>query len=176
MTEYERIQNFRAMAPEKLFGDPELTWLIHHRYFCAPASTKYHETHEGGLYDHSVAVYDELYKLTDRLDLKWKRKESPFIIAMLHDLCKVDQYKPNLENDGHGFVWADPFVTGHGAKSVMYASFLVKLTEEEAYCIRYHMGAFEQDDIKAYGKAVELFPNVLYTHTADMFASHMRGI
>ena len=44
------------------------------------------------------------------------------------------------------------------------------------YCIRFHMGAFEQADIEGYSKAVEKFNNVLFAHTADMIASKIKGV
>ena len=41
-------------------------------------------------------------------------------------------------------------------------------------CIRYHMGAFiDKEQWNDYTRAVEQYPNVLWTHTADMIASHV---
>lgn len=39
-------------------------------------------------------------------------------------------------------------------------------------------GAFETDPKmwKYYGRAIEEYPNVLYTHTADMFASRIAKV
>lgn len=61
-------------------------------FFDAPASRSYHGNYEGGLFNHSVAVTNSLLKLTEDNELKWERKESPYIIGMFHDLCKCDQY------------------------------------------------------------------------------------
>ena len=47
------------------------------------------------------------------------------------------------------------------------------LTEEERLCIRYHMGAYETSDWDGYDQAIRKFPNVLWTHTADMLASKL---
>ena len=50
----------------------------------------------------------------------------------------------------------------------------LELTEEEKMCIRYHMGAFtDQKEWEYYSRAVNLYHNVLYTHTADMIASQI---
>jgi len=50
----------------------------------------------------------------------------------------------------------------------------MKLTPEEVMCIRWHMGAFdEKHNWKYYTAAVKKYPNVLWTHTADMIASQM---
>lgn len=51
------------------------------------------------------------------------------------------------------------------------------LTEEEIMCIRYHMGAFvEKEELRDYTGAVHRYANVLWTHQADMLASHVVGI
>lgn len=145
-------------------------------FFTAPASTKYHGAYQGGLFDHSSKVAEVLSDLTKRLDLMWERKESPYIIGMLHDLCKADQYMYDIEKDA--YVWNDTLVTGHGTKSVVYIQKLgIKLTEEEIACIIYHMGAFtDKEEWKDYNNAINQYPNVLWTHTADMVASKIMGV
>ncbi len=190
MNEVQRLNDFNRIAPALITENTTMIdWLADHGFFSAPASTKWHGAFPGGLYDHSKAVFDALTFLTERLNLTWQRPESPFIIGMFHDLCKVDQYREVVDEPGKvmfgefepkgrevHYEWADPFVKGHGDKSVMYLSHLMRLTEEEMFCIRYHMGAFEKDDIEGYSKAVEKFNNVLFAHTADMMASKIQGV
>lgn len=44
-------------------------------------------------------------------------------------------------------------------------------------CIRYHMGAFcPKEEWNDYTRAVRAYPNVLWTHQADMLASHVEGV
>lgn len=51
------------------------------------------------------------------------------------------------------------------------------LTEEEIMCIRYHMGAFcDKSEWNDYTRAVHKYTNVLWTHQADMLASHVEGV
>lgn len=141
-------------------------------FFDAPASTKYHGNYKGGLFDHSANVAIALKTMTDKLNLKWEREESPLIVGMLHDLCKIDQYK--YEDDT--YKWDDsPVIKGHGLKSVIYAQKLgIQLTDEEIACIVYHMGAFcPKEEWNDYGEAISKYPNVLWTHTADMVASRV---
>ena len=38
------------------------------------------------------------------------------------------------------------------------------------------MGAYEKDMWNEYDKAIIKYPNVLYTHTADMIASKIVGV
>lgn len=53
----------------------------------------------------------------------------------------------------------------------------LNLTEEELYCIRWHMGAFDDKQMwNNYGRACTMYPNVLYTHTADMVAARIKGV
>ena len=145
-------------------------WLIDKGFKTAPASTKYHGAHEGGLYEHSCEVAGQLLILTANLELQWQRKESPMIVGMFHDLCKIDAYRAT----GDGYVHNDDqLLKGHGDKSVMLLSQFMTLTDEEILCIRYHMGAYETDEWKQYDMAIKSYPNVLWTHTADMLASKL---
>ena len=152
-----------------------LDCLIDRGFFTAPASTKYHGAYEGGLFDHSLAVAKALVEQTERNMLKWKDPRSPYIVGMLRDLCKIDCYIKH--EDGTYEHTTDTSLVGHGDKSVMLLSTLMQLTEEEMLCIRYHMGAFtDKEEWKYYSGAVEKYPNVLWTHTADMIASKVYGI
>ena len=151
-------------------------WLDFIDYYEKPASIRHHRNgcDDGSLYRHSIEVMNQLEVLTNKLQLKWERSESPKIIGLLHDVCKCDDY---IKIDG---VWQwnkNQTMAGHGDKSVIMLAGHIDLTEEEVYCIRYHMGAFtDKEDWPYYGKAVERYPNVLYTHTADMIASKIKGI
>ena len=168
--------------------DRFLDWLVQNGFFEAPASTKYHGNHPGGLIEHSFAVYKRLYKLTIDNSLKWQREESPFIVGMFHDLCKIDQYvekKPGLDleyEDAPVYEYnPNLLIKGHGAKSVMLLSQFITLTEEEMLCIRYHMGAYgnEQDQKEewaGFDMACKKYENVLYVHLADQLASKIDGI
>lgn len=146
--------------------------LYNRGFFTAPASTKYHGNYEGGLCDHSINVAEVLVELTQELDLKWERPESPYIVGFFHDLCKIDNYKKNAQ--GEYEYNNDTLFKGHGDKSLMILSSLLQLTEEESACIRYHMGAFTgKEEWSDYTSAIHKYPNVLFTHTADMIAAHI---
>ena len=179
-TKDERIAEFKEfMAP---VGKPtEIDKLIERlkeiEFFTAPASTKYHGAYEGGLFDHSIAVARQLILLTEALELKWDRPESPYIVGMFHDLCKCDNYVFDIETGKYKY---NPIVIipGHGDKSVILLQRLFHLTLEEIACIRWHMGAYETNTKmwEYYGTAIEEYPNVLFTHTADMIASKIIGV
>lgn len=163
-------------------------------FFTAPASTKYHGAYEGGLFDHSLEVAKQLVNLTEKLGLTWERPESPYIVGMYHDLCKCDNYAKVIDKSeakdlngntikvletGYHYEYSrDIIIPGHGEKSVIMLQKFISLTDEEIACIRWHMGAYETDTKmwEYYGRAIEKYPNVLYTHTADMIASKIIGV
>ena len=59
----------------------------------------------------------------------------------------------------------------------MLLSSILTLTDEEALCIRWHMGAFdEKENWNAYSNAIHKYPNVLWTHQADMYATHVMEV
>lgn len=140
--------------------------------FCvAPASSKYHGNYEGGLIDHSLNVACVLDAMTRDMQLEWQNERSPILVGLYHDICKFDNY---IITDSE-ILKAETINLGHGDRSVELLKKLIPdLTEEEELCIRWHMGAFDdKENWKAYGEAVEKYPNVLFTHTADMIASHV---
>lgn len=145
-------------------------------FFISPASTKYHGAYDGGLFDHSYAVTKNLLRLTEALGLTWQREVSPYYVGMLHDLCKCRLYTRSMTGVGYDFN-RDPVIPGHGERSVMLAQQLLNLTDEEMVCIRWHMGAFDDKERwNSYGRAIERYQNVLWTHTADMMASRIDGV
>lgn len=151
LTRESRIAEFiELMHP--YISDDFKSWLIENCFFDAPASTTYHGAYSGGLFDHCRMVAENLAQLTDDCHLEWQRKQSPYIVGMFHDLCKIDCYQhPIIGYNRYNHPIYDPekwvhreetALKGHGDKSIMLLSMHTTLTEEELMCIRYHMGAF----------------------------------
>ena len=63
-------------------------------FYTAPASTRFHNNFEGGLAEHSLNVYKELKNLTQG---EWS-EETLIIVGILHDICKVNNYKVEMRN------------------------------------------------------------------------------
>ena len=152
-------------------------------FFTAPASTRYHGAHEGGLVEHSLNVYDCLADMAERLKERYGIEytdESIAIAALLHDVCKTNFYKTEMRNVKKNGVWESvPYYTiednlpyGHGEKSVYIISGFMRLTREEAFAIRYHMGFSTNDEPNQVGKALEMFPLAFSLCVADMEASY----
>lgn len=140
-------------------------------FYYSPASTKYHGAYVGGLFDHSMNVACVLKHLTSiGVCSKWELQRSPGIVGLLHDFTKIGKY--NREEDGT-FKYNTKALSygGHGSDSLIKILQVLALTPEEAMCIRYHMGAYEKEGWDDFDQAIRAYPNALWTHTADMYAS-----
>lgn len=144
-------------------------------FFIKPASIHHHGQYDGALFDHSYEVTKALVEMTEKLGLEWELARSPYIVGMFHDLCKLDNY---IRSDSESWEYNNAtLLPGHGEKSAIMALRLMELTDEELYCIRWHMGAFDdKENWNSYGRACTMYPNVLYTHTADMVAARIKGV
>lgn len=155
-------------------------------YFSQPASKGHHLAHKGGLVTHSVNVTRRLVGLTEALGVKWPRKESPYLVGMLHDLVKCRCYrllsKPigRTKNEDEPVKWeyVQPDYPGHGAASAAIAAELgIQLLRDEIAAITFHMGVFtigkeytqEEFDaaVKAHGA------QIIATHCADWYAARV---
>jgi hypothetical protein len=61
-------------------------------FFEAPASSRYHGNHEGGLAAHSMYVHDVMRELLSILPIEGIDMESVHICGLFHDVCKVNYY------------------------------------------------------------------------------------
>ena len=167
-------------------ADNFLNYLLKTDFFTAPASTRFHGSHEGGLLEHSLNVYHCLkdYLERDRTKQLYRMnysEETIALCALLHDVCKVNFYKTDYRNakNDRGEWEKVPYYTiddtlpyGHGEKSVYIISGFMRLTREEAFAIRYHMGFSGVEDKNSIGKAFEMFPLAFALSVADMEASY----
>ncbi|MHB8062831.1 MAG: HD domain-containing protein [Ruminiclostridium sp.] len=155
-------------------------------FFTAPASSRFHGAYEGGLVEHSINVYECLkdYLSRDRVKSIYNvnyDEESIAIAALLHDICKINIYKVGSRNvkDERG-VWQsvptyeynDILPYGHGEKSVYIITGFMKLTREEAFAIRYHMGFSGVEDKRNIGDSFQQYPLGFALCTADMEATY----
>lgn len=154
-------------------------WLDSVGFFEAPASSKYHGAYPGGLAEHSLSVALNLRDLTSKMKLKWVGgRRSPIMVGILHDVCKVDQYEMTAVG---GYIYKEGSIFSHHAEksiAMILSSGCIYMNEEEVACIRWHMGAYEKDtnEWKYLNNAIHKYPNVFWTHVADMMASHLQGV
>ena len=153
-------------------------------FFIAPASTRFHGNFEGGLLQHSLKVYEILEEKLKHTPVSMDISEDTIkIVALLHDICKVNFYKVDYRNAKNELgVWEKvPYYTvddtipyGHGEKSVMMITEYMKLTVEEKYAIRWHMGLSEPKEL--YGTlsaAFSKYPLALMLFEADLEATYL---
>lgn len=189
MTNREKFLDIYSMYIKREGAQELLAWLTgtNSDFFTAPASTRYHSAYEGGLLEHSINVYECLRdylarnKVRDEFGLSYS-DETIAIVSLLHDLCKVNVYRVSTRNvkDPVTGQWKpmpyyefdDNLPYGHGEKSVYVISGFMRLTREEAFAIRYHMGFSNEDDARNVGKAFELFPLALALSIADTEATY----
>ena len=185
----ERFVNLYRQYIRREGAEELLNYLLASDFFEAPASARYHSAVAGGLCQHSLNVYDclraylarprvqQVYGLTGEA----YGEESVAIVALLHDLCKIGCYKPGFRNvkDERG-VWQkvpsynfeDALPFGHGEKSVWMVMKYMKLTDHEAFAIRYHMGFSGEEDARTVGQALARFPLAFALNVADSEATY----
>ena len=163
-------------------------------FFTAPASTRYHGAYEGGLCEHSINVYECLKNYLERERVKDiygldYSDETIALVALLHDLCKVNLYRISYRNAKNEMgVWEkvpyfefhDTLPYSHGEKSVYLCMRHIQLTPEEALAIRWHMGGYD-DAAKSFiggrtqSNAYEKVPLCAALNLADTYAAHFRA-
>ena len=188
MTDKERFIQIYTENIKREGADKLLDFLENKSdFFTAPASTRFHNAFEGGLLRHSLNVYDCLcsYMGTSRVKDNYKltaSEETKAIVALLHDVCKVNFYRVsmrNAKNEQTGqwekvpyYEINDTLPYGHGEKSVYMVSGFMRLSREEAMAIRWHMGFSGTEDKNSIGKALEMYPLAFALSVADMEASY----
>ena len=172
-------------------GLPDLLlWLEKTDFWTAPASTRFHGCYPGGLLEHSLNVYDQLIKLIgmyyEEEEVTPELLESAAVVALFHDLCKVNFYEPfmkNVKNDDTGrweqvqsYKINEKVPLGHSQKSVIILQQFMKLKLDEIYAVHAHMGfadsSFRGGDSYV-GTIFEKSKLALLTHMADMVASKL---
>lgn len=196
----EKVKEFEGLFQhvKREGADKLLAFIQKSDFYTAPASTRYHSCHEGGLLEHSLNVYQCLIaKINNPV---WKpylenlSEETLIISALCHDLCKTYFYVPEYRNKkvynengkkedaGGKFDWQtvqgysidDKIPYGHGEKSVMMIEEYLKLKPVERYAIRFHMGWSEPKELyNALGSAMEKYPLVIALHEADQEATYL---
>ena len=152
-------------------------------FYTAPASTRFHGSEESGLLKHSLKVYEILkHKIENNIIGLEVPEDTIIITALLHDICKTNFYTVDYRNAKNALgEWEkvpyykvnDTIPYGHGEKSVMMLTEYIKLTNQEKYAIRWHMGYTEPKELYiTIGLAYTKYPLALLTHEADLEATY----
>ena len=181
--------DFLALCREKIKRDginELLEWLENDSdFFTAPASTRFHGNHHGGLLEHSMNVYNALCSLSGLYPELQIPEETIAIVALFHDICKANYYKSdtrNVKNDAGKwekvpcYTTDDQFPIGHGEKSVILILKCMDLTTDEIMAIRWHMAGYDaavKGGDQGISKAYEICPVAVLLHLADMLATYL---
>lgn len=168
-------------------------------FFEAPASSKYHNSEEGGLVDHSLKVYNNLVSLVKMKGLdNVIPKDSIIICGLLHDMSKMNLYEKYYANkkvysdsgskfDNIGkFDWQaveayrtrddnDRFIYGsHEETSEYMVSTFIPLTVDESVAIMNHHNGISWDSKKAVsGCLYARYPLACLLHVADIMSTYI---
>lgn len=200
MVNKENVEIFESLLrmTEREGIEDLISFLRKSDFYTAPASTRFHSCHEGGLLEHTLNVCEcALNKLDNPVwseSLKNVTTKNVLISALLHDVCKTYFYGTELKNkkiysdtgkkiDSNGrYDWEtvpcytvdDKIPYGHGEKSVMMVETYIKLEPVERYAIRWHMGFTEpKENWNYFTDAIRLHPFVLALHTSDLEATYL---
>ena len=164
--------------------EPLLDWLEQSDFFTAPASTRFHGNYEGGLCEHSLNVYEQLLKLYELYGNKSATRETLAIVALFHDVCKIDFYKKGFRNVKEDGEWKqlecweidEKLPLGHGEKSCLLLQQFIRLSVEEMLAIRWHMGGYDnavKGGERGLAKAQEMSRLVTLLSVADIISSNI---
>lgn len=157
-----------------------INWLETTDFFEAPASTQYHENYVGGLCEHSLKVYDTLERLHEEFEFDIDYK-SRIIMALLHDICKIDCYIKEKKNVKIGQNWTqvdywkydDKNPIGHGHKSVItIINEGLKLNDIEINSIISHMNGYDKSDMFNASNIYNKNELTIWLHVADFIATY----
>ena len=146
------ISLLRATGRENI--ESMIDWMEKNSFFEAAASKNMHNAFKGGLAKHSLDVYYEAMALNKSKGLP---QSSVTLCALLHDVCKADQFYV----DASGSPQCNEYKKrkGHGLRSVFIVTQTGKLplNYDEAMAIWWHMGEYEESFKHHPGKYDEYF-------------------
>ena len=159
-----------------------ISWLNTTDFYTAPASSRYHESFEGGLALHCLKVYNRMLDLIQTSAFCSVDIVSATLCVLMHDWCKIGTYSSYMKNvKGDDGAWHQELAykrepkgipLGHGDSSMFLASRFFKLSPEEACAIRWHMGKWyvSESEIDDLQRSNETFPMVHLIQFADQLS------
>ena len=176
-------------------------YLLTSDFFTAPASTLYHSNYEGGLCQHSLNVYDALCNLANMYAPNKYDYSSLIVVALLHDLAKVNFYEKYIMNKKHyhpagtkhdnqgNFDWIaeeafkvrdakERFLGGeHGFNSMIIANRYIPMTYEETLAIlHHHCGQGESKQLSDLSAILNKYPLITLLHMADFMSTFITEV
>jgi hypothetical protein len=167
------LKDFCKKKLTEIFGEAGISLYSHLTcigFFTSRGSTRFHGNYQGGLIDHCMNLYTHLLKFqTSRINMC---ENDIFVIALLHDICKVGAYN----QDG---TWNTGHPSGHAQLSLAIIEKFVVLSEFQKKAIKYHMGVYGTYEANLNGEysLVEYLescnrdPRIKYVHWCDDYVA-----
>jgi hypothetical protein len=197
----EYVSLINSIKREGFKKEEFLDFLENSDFYSAPASAMYHNAFEGGLVDHCLNVYAILRQNIKSIEQAFNMnlgysEDTIKIVALCHDLAKVDYYEPSVRNvkvykpsgsksDEMGrFDWEaqkcfkrkepkDLFIYGtHGENSEYITHKYFPLTPEESASILAHHAEFDNPKLD-FTLLANKYSLVCLLHVADMMATYI---
>lgn len=132
-----------------------LDYMITHKFFTQPASTRYHLSVPGGLAKHSLGVFERLV-VFDPITVQGRAghgaitlpisDNSVIIAALLHDICKMGAYI----GEHTPYKWNRAQPKGHALLSLIRIAEYITMEPIEEMMITYHMGTYGTFEFDSY--------------------------
>lgn len=163
-------------------------------FFTAPASTKYHNSFEGGLCAHSLNVYANLCKLANNFAPGKYHEDTLKVTALFHDISKANYYESYFRNVNTGEkdtkgrdIWDKVkeyklrdkqnrmLAKDHEVNSYLILEKYIPLSDEEAIAIMNHHGGWGLDTMRAgeVSAIYEEYTLAVLLHLADMVSVYI---
>lgn len=170
---------------EKLYNKAmkALNWLNTTNFYITPASTRFHESYEYGLLEHTLKVVKNIVDLYSIPKFSEVKLYEAIQVALIHDFCKIGKYVQDFrwQKDENNNWEQVPYYKysediqvpfGHGTASMYIAENIIKLTMEQKVAVRWHMGRWyvADSDINDLQYANENYPLVHMLQFADQLA------
>lgn len=187
LNNYKFIFETEARSSISRYGLEDLLTYLHYTdFYEAPASTKYHGSHEHGLVEHHLDVYRRFWQIAPVFGYTHSKEndESAAIVCLFHDICKANFYTQstrNVKNPKTNQWETVPYYTiaeqlpfgSHGAKSMYLVQSYLKLHDDEAMAILHHMGAWDKSNYSDPGKAYSYSILAWLLHVADEASTYL---
>ena len=136
----EYISLINSIKREGFKKEEFLDFLENSDFYSAPASAMYHNAFEGGLVDHCLNVYAILRQNVKSIEQAFNMdlgysEDTIKIVALCHDLAKVDYYEPSRVTVGFG-----QLCPAQGARPLASCCFPVTIGVIDCYWVIMAMG------------------------------------
>lgn len=182
-----RMNKNKSFDPDDSVGQAHraIEWLRTTDFYSAPASTRFHESFNGGLLQHTlnVAIMASQISWLPKFHDAGVNLDEAVLCCLVHDWCKIgfyESYMRNVKDDSGKWVQKSEFKSrdksltslGHGVSSMFLAQKFFRLSTEECLAIRWHMGPWRvvDSEMNELQQSNETYPLVHLVQFSDQLS------